>query len=383
MNKSKVAVMQCGSYDTGEVTKKLNAAAELLGGWDKWLKPGMNVLLKVNLIGPVPPEMAAVTHPELVRAVTRIVKQHGCNVWIGDSAGGAIGGKSQTGRSLKVSGLEDVAKQEGAVIKNFDKEGVVEAKGLGGESMYLAKPVFDADVVINLPKLKTHMAATFTGAVKNLFGCVPGQKKAEYHKNAPGQKPFGAVICGINKVVKIGLNIMDGVLAMDRQGPVTGDVYVANKILMSEDALALDAVAVDMIGLRIENIPFYSSAIEEGIGEWNLGNIEVCGDYASPPKLPGYKIPKALMQSGRGGGAMKFFIDLMKTRPQMDMSICKGCNVCVDSCPVQAIDRATKKIDYSKCIECMCCHELCVHKAVKLVNANRMMRLFSKFKKQE
>lgn len=383
MAESKVAVMQCGSYDVDEVTRKINEGTELLGGWGRWLKPGMNVLLKVNLIGPMPPESAAVTHREFVRAVTRIVKEHGCNVWIGDSAGGAIGGRSQTGKSFKISGLEDVANEEGAVIKNFDKEGAVEKAGLNGESIYLARPLFEADFIINLPKLKTHMSATYTGAVKNLFGCVPGQKKAEYHKNAPGPKPFGAVICGINKAVNVGLNIMDGILAMDRQGPVTGHAYKADKILISEDSLALDAVAADMIGMRIENIPFYSSAIEQRIGEWDLRNIEACGDFTAPPKLSGFKVPKSLVTGGGGGPAMRFIVDLLKTRPQMDLSVCKGCNVCVDSCPVQAIDRATKSIDYSKCIECMCCHELCVHKAVKLVHANRVMRLFSRLKKQE
>jgi Pyruvate/2-oxoacid:ferredoxin oxidoreductase delta subunit len=182
--------------------------------------------------------------------------------------------------------------------------------------------------------------------------------------------------------VNVRLNIMDGILAMDKQGPVTGHVYEAGKILMSEDSLALDAVAADMIGMRIEHLPFYTSAIKERIGEWDLGRIEVCGDYASPPRLAGFKIPRALMMGG-GGGAMKFIVDLMKTRPQMDLKKCKNCNVCVDSCPVQAIDRKTKNIDYSKCIECMCCHELCVHKAVKLVHANRVMRMFSHFKKQD
>ncbi len=383
MSKSKVAVMQCGSYDPEEVTRKINEGGELLGGWGRWLKPGMNVLLKVNLIGPVPPESAAVTHPEFVRAVTRIVKSFGCNVWIGDSAGGAIGGRSQTGRSLKVSGLEDVAREEGAEIKNFDKEGVVEKAGPGGEKMYLAKPLFEADAIINLPKLKTHMSATYTGAVKNLFGCVPGQKKAEYHKNFPTPKAFGAVICGINKAVNVSLNIMDGIIAMDKQGPVTGHVYEAGKILISEDSLALDAVAADMAGACIKNIPFYSSAIEQRIGEWDLGRIEVCGDFGAPPKLAGFKIPRSLI-TGRGGGpAMKFIVDLMKTRPEMDLGMCKGCNVCVDSCPVKAIDRETKRIDYSKCIECMCCHEMCVHKAVKLVNSNRLMKLFSRLKKED
>ncbi len=374
MSKTKVAVMQCGTYDIDEVIKKINEGIKQLGGWERFLKPGMNVLLKVNLIGPLPSETAAVTHCEFVRAVARIVKKHGCGVWIGDSAGGSIGGKAQTAKALDISGMVRVAEEEGAVIKNFDKEGVMEV-GTPGAKMYLAKPVFDADLVINLPKFKTHMMATYTGAVKNLFGCVPGQKKAEYHKAAPSTESLGRTICEINKAIKAGLNIMDGVLAMDKQGPTTGHIYEAGKILISEDRLALDAVAVDMIGRRIEGLPIFKASIEEGIGEWKLEEIEVCGDFTSPPKLVGFKVPKAIQG---GGGVLKFIVDLLKTRPQMDLSKCKKCNVCVDSCPAGAIDRETKKIDYAKCIECMCCHELCVHKAVKLVHSNRVMRLFSR-----
>lgn len=376
MSRTKVAVMRCGSYDIDEVTGKINEGVKLIGGWERWLRPGMNVLLKINLIGPVSSETAAVTHCEFVRAVTRIVKQHGCSVWIGDSAGGAIAGRAQTPKALTVSGMAAVAEEEGAIIKNFDKEGVVEVKSTSG-SMYLAKPVFDADLVINLPKLKTHMAATYTGAVKNLFGCVPGQKKAEYHKTAPSTEDFGQIICDINKAVKPGLNIMDGILAMDKQGPVTGRIYEAKSILISEDRLALDAVAVDMIGRDIKDLPIFKAPIAEGIGEWNLKNIEVCGDFTSPPRLAGFKVPNAI-QGKRGGGALGFIVDLLKTRPRMDLKKCKKCNVCVDSCPVGAIDKETKKIDYGKCIECMCCHELCIHKAVKLVRTNRVVRLFSR-----
>jgi len=383
MSKRKVAVMQCASYHTEELIRKIDEGADALGGWGLWLKTEMNVLLKVNLIAPVPSDSAAVTHCEFVRAVTRILKRQGCNVWIGDSAGGAIGGKVQTGKSFTVSGIEKVAAEEGAEVKNFDKEGVVEVKALNGEPMFLAKPMFDADFVINLPKFKTHMAATYTGAIKNLFGCVPGQKKAEYHKVAQAARPFGEILCGINKAVKPGLNIMDGVMAMDKQGPISGGVYKAEKILLSEDPLALDAVAVEMMGLHISNLPTYSSSIEQGIGEWRMKHIEVCGDFNLPPRLTDFRVPKILMkENGKGGGALGVIVDLMKTRPEVDIKKCKKCNVCVASCPVKAIDEETKQIDYNKCIECMCCHELCVSKAVKLVKVNRIMRLLSHLKKQ-
>jgi len=383
MDKCQVAVMACESYDISALMQKINAGAECIGGWDQWLKSGMNVLLKVNLIGPLSSETAAVTHCEFVRAVTRILKTHGCHVWIGDSSGGAIGGKAQTGRSFSVSGIQKVADEEGAVIKNFDKEGAVEVTTQSGDKIFIAKPMFDADLVINLPKLKTHMAAVYTGAVKNLFGCIPGLKKAEYHKIASSTKSFGQVICDINQAVKIGINIMDGVLAMDKQGPISGGIYKANKILMSTDSLALDTVACSMIGLDIERLPIFEASINSKIGEWRSEHIALCGDFTAVPKLTGYRIPKALLKGSKDSKALGKIIDLMKTRPKVNLKTCKKCNVCVESCPVQAIDKESKSIDYDTCIECMCCHELCVHKAVKLVNVNPVMRFFSVFRRQD
>lgn len=379
--KIKVAVLQCETYETDVLMQKLNAGAELLGGWERWLKPGMNVLLKVNLIGPLPSESAAVTHAEFVRALIRILKAHGCNAEVGDSAGGAIGGKAQTGKSFEVSGIAKVAAEEGAKIRNFDTEGVVETENYKGEKMLLAKPVFDADLVINLPKLKTHLAATYTGAVKNLFGCVPGQKKAAYHKAAQTTSKLGEVLCCINEAVKPGLHIMDGILAMDRQGPTAGGVYKADKILMGADPLALDAVAVRMIGLDIAALPFFRMSIERGIGVWDLEKIEIIGDFDAPPALKGFRLPRVMMGESERGGALGKMIDFMRTRPEVDLKKCKKCNVCVDNCPMQAIDKKTKQIDYQKCIECMCCHELCMHKAVKLVHTNPVMRVLSGFRK--
>jgi uncharacterized protein (DUF362 family)/Pyruvate/2-oxoacid:ferredoxin oxidoreductase delta subunit len=385
-DKSKVAILQCDTYEINTLSQKINEGIELLGGWGQWLKPGMNVLLKVNLIGPLPPESAAVTHCEFVRVLVQAIKKHGCNIWIGDSAGGAIGGKTNTAEGFVVSGLEKVAIEEGAVIKNFDKEGAVEVTTSGGEKMYIAKPMFDADFVVNLPKYKTHMSATYTGAFKNVFGCIPGQKKAHYHKVAEGIKGFGTYICDIHQAVKIGLNIIDGIEAMDKQGPTAGRVYRANKILMGTDVLAVDSAALRMIGLSTEKLPIYAAAIERGIGVWNMDQIEICGDFHMPPKLPGFKMPSASLRQAQEAGiskkALGKMIDLLKTRPQINMNKCKNCDVCVGSCPVGAIDRETKKIDYEKCIECMCCHELCLNKAVDLVNMNPLMRFFKKRNRQ-
>lgn len=378
----KVIIQECKDYSIKDIMTKINEGVEKLGGWDKFLKPGDKVLLKVNLIGPKTSESAGVTHSEFVRALTRILKMKDCTVWIGDSSGGAIAGIAPTAQSFKVAGYEKVAQEEGAIIKNFDKEGVVEVepKGKYKEKMYIAKPVFDADVVINLPKLKTHSATIYTGAVKNVFGCLPGLRKAMYHKIAPDKEDFGEILVDIHMAAKFDLHIMDGIIAMQGEGPTAGSVYDANKILISEDPLALDTVAIKMLGLTFKNIPVLSAARKRNLGLCILDEIKIEGDYNYIPQLENYKLPKAYKcKKQKNNKSVIKVIDFFKTKPVVNKKKCKKCNICVESCPVQAIDINTKKINYDKCIECMCCHELCMHKAVDLKKDNIIADIITRF----
>jgi uncharacterized protein (DUF362 family)/NAD-dependent dihydropyrimidine dehydrogenase PreA subunit len=377
---SKVILQECNNYELSNVISKINSGILEIGGWDNFVKSGDKVLLKVNLIGPKTPESAAITHCDFVRAVVRILKNKGCEVWIGDSAGGAIAGIAPTAQALKVSGLEKVAREEGAIIKNFDSEGVVEVspKGKFKEKMYLAKPLFDADVVINLPKLKTHSASIYTGAVKNLFGCIPGLRKAKYHKMAPDPVDFGEIITDIHEARKIDLHIMDGITAMQGEGPTAGEPYLANKILISTDPLALDVVAANMIGLKLEDVPILITANKRKLGEGNLNKITVDGDYTTIPRLHNFKLPKRLKSNKkRNYKAVIRVIDFFATKPKINMKKCKSCNMCIESCPVEAINIESKSINYDLCIECMCCHELCLHKAVELRKNNPVARIIA------
>lgn len=379
---SKVILQECNNYKPERVIEKINAGVEILGGWDQFVKPGDIVLLKVNLIGPKSSDSAAVTHAEFVRALVRILKGRGCNVWIGDSSGGAIAGIAPTAQSFKVAGYEKVAEEEGAEIKNFDREGVVAIKPESGceETMYIAKPMFDADVVINLPKLKTHSAQIFSGAVKNVFGCIPGLKKAKYHKMAPEPEDLGEIITDIHKGTRIQLHIMDGILAMQGEGPTAGSIYHGNKILISEDPLALDAVAAKMVGINVEDVPILKTAVKRNLGECRLKNIMLQGDYEQIPRLESFKLPRRLRTvMKRNNNALVKVIEFFNTHPRIDLNKCKACNMCVESCPVEAIDKDTKEIDYDLCIECMCCHELCMFKAVELKNSNKIAGLISGF----
>ena len=382
---SKVVIEECSSYDIDKIINKVNDGIEKIGGWEKFVKPNDRVLLKVNLIGPKTAESAAVTNSEFVRALTRILKSKGCIVWIGDSAGGAIAGIAPTAKALITSGLEKVAAEEGAVIKNFDREGVVEVVpvSMKDEKMYIAKPLFDADVVINLPKVKTHSAGIYTGAVKNLFGCIPGLRKAKYHKMAPDPRDFGNIIVDIHKAVKIKLNIMDGIESMQGEGPTAGEVYKSNKILISDDPLALDTIAVNMLGIKVEDVPILFTAQKRNLGETRIEDIEIVGDYDKIPHLQGFKLPKRFYSTKKQNyNAVIKVIDFFKTRPVINHKKCKNCNLCVESCPVGAIDRKTKIINEKLCIECMCCHELCINKAVELKKVNFIANILMKLNRK-
>lgn len=370
---SKVILQECKSYDLAELTDKINIGIDKLGGWKEFVKPGDRVLLKVNLIGPKTSDSASITHCEFTRAIVRILKDKGCIVWIGDSSGGAIAGMAPTAQSFRASGYEKMAGEEGAEIKNFDREGVVEvdSDSKPGEKMFIAKPIFDADVVINLPKLKTHSAAIYTGAVKNVFGCIPGLRKAYYHKIAPDQATFSEIISDIHSAGRFDLHIMDGITAMQGEGPTAGEPYKANKLFISKDPVALDVVGAKMVNISIDRVPILLTAQRRGLGEGNINQIELDGDYNTIPRLDGFKLPKKIKSNLEGNGKIvSKVIDFLKARPVVNSKKCRKCNMCVESCPVQAIDKETKKINYELCIECMCCHELCMFKAVELKSNN-------------
>lgn len=379
---SKVFVQDCDSYDVEELIGRLDEGIQSFGGWEAFVRPADKVLLKVNLIGPKPPESGALTHYDFVRAVVRILKRLHCEVWIGDSSGGAIAGIAPTAQAFHISGLERMAQEEGAIIKNFDREGVLEVTRASDPSttMFLAKPLFDADVVFNLPKMKTHSMGIYTGAVKNGFGCLPGLRKAKYHREAPAPEDFGAILADIHQAIPIRLHIMDGIVAMQGEGPTAGDPYHAKKVFMSTDPMALDTVAMSMMGLRPDEIPILKKSIEAGLGQSDLNKIQVEGAYHQGELLVGFQLPKRYRsRKEQNYQSLIKVIDFLKARPEINHKKCVNCNMCVESCPVSAIDRETKRIDYEVCIECLCCHELCRYEAVELKRQNFWARLAMKF----
>ncbi len=374
---STVVLKRCEQYDQDLLRKALDEGMELLGGWERFVKSGQKVLLKVNMIGPVSPDRAATTHPEFVRAVVRAVKAQGAEAWVGDSAGGAIAGISPTAKALEVCGYAQVCREEGARLINFDSEGAVPVPSKTGrffKEFYIAKAIVDADVVINLPKFKCHSAQLYTGAVKNLFGSLPGLSKATYHKTAPNHDDFGELIADIHRACGVDLNLMDAVVGHEGNGPTAGSPHPVGALLMATDPVALDAVGCRMMGIEASQVPTVRQAEIMGLGTLKLSEIELEGDYQEIPRIANWKLPSGIGMKGPSW-MLKAVIGFFKTQPLVDRQKCRDCNMCVDSCPVNAIDRTNKKINYETCIECLCCHELCQFHAVKLHRANPLAQM--------
>ncbi|MGE5543675.1 MAG: DUF362 domain-containing protein, partial [Bacillota bacterium] len=220
---SKVAAVRCESY---EETRIAEAMDRVFANIDlaEIIKPGNLVLLKPNLLAPRKPEAAVTTHPAVVKEVAKRVLALGARVMVGDSSGGLVGGHYPTERSLRVSGMTRVCEELGITAVNFDTTGSIRIPVTGRflTELEVARPVVEADVIINLPKLKTHSATLYTGAVKNMFGSVPGSRKADYHSQAPSARDFSRLLVDIIQCIAPQLSIVDGVVGMEGNGPGVG-----------------------------------------------------------------------------------------------------------------------------------------------------------------
>ena len=248
----KVSIIHCKDYSQSK--SAISRSLELIGGLESIVSPGDRVLLKVNLLAPRPPEDAVTTHPAVVAAVIDLVKQAGGIPIVGDSAGMIHPGA--TAEALDISGIQAVAAEKGAEIANFDTTGFEKVDVKNGKklsSIYMAKPVLEADIIISLPKLKTHELTLFTGAVKNMFGTVPSRIRKYAHTLGTNEL-FSQAVVDIYSVRPPDLAIMDGVVGMEGHGPSRGEPVNSGVILAARNCVALDMVSASIMGLSLIHI---------------------------------------------------------------------------------------------------------------------------------
>jgi uncharacterized protein (DUF362 family) len=256
--KTKVSFAKCDTYNFKEVFSAVRKAVELVGGISSFVKPGERILLKPNLLSAKEPERHITTHPEVVRALIRLVKEAGATPLLGDSPGGAIKGVA---RVWEKTGMKKLADEENVELVNFETIGAVEIEIHHPKikSIHVSKAVLDCDGIINIPKLKTHSLMIFTGCIKNLFGIIPGLRKAEYHKLAPFPDEFGHLLGEIYLYVKdrIRLNLVDGIVGMEGNGPSSGELRKMDVIVAGADGVAVDTAITAMLGFKPKRIePF-------------------------------------------------------------------------------------------------------------------------------
>ena len=335
------------------------------------LPKNSKVLLKPNLISKHEPEAAATTHPEVVRCVIRALKKRGItNIIIADSCGGPAGVKMM--KSIyKASGLEQVCLDEDIQIYNGTDSFICKNKdGKLIKEFTLMQPVQDVDFIINLPKLKTHAMTGLTAAVKNVFGLIPGLLKAELHLRFPEKEAFGDMLVDLNLALKNTFNIIDGVVAMQGNGPTGGTPYQAGLVVAAGNQYLADLVCCKLIDLPAVKVPYLQMAITRGIIEKDFAPEQVINGLHLIKPLKDFEVPESFVGldfSSRLG----FLSPLLKhiaPRPVVQHSKCIGCQKCAEICPKNVIDMKNNKayIDKKQCIRCFCCHEMCPVKAIKI-----------------
>jgi uncharacterized protein (DUF362 family)/Pyruvate/2-oxoacid:ferredoxin oxidoreductase delta subunit len=362
----RVSIVRAGSYVPADIEQAINSSVELIGGLERFVKPGMRVLLKPNLLSAKGPDRAVTTHPEFVAAVARLVRSLGGRVVIGDSPAGA---KTGIQRVWDNTGLSEVARRDGLNLVSFESSGTAPV-AVETRTYYIARPVLEADLIINLPKLKTHVLTLMTGAVKNMFGVIPGFRKGLYHKEAPNPRHFARIVVDIYSAVQPHLTIMDAVWGMEGDGPASGSAREVNLVLASEDGVALDTVMANIISLDPRKVHTIKYASEAGLGIGWLEGIIVAGESIDAVRISDFKLTSNLTLELLPKFLMDMVGPMIWMRPQIDPSVCIECGICVKSCPVHALSQTdsvgTPVLNQKLCINCWCCHEICPVKAISI-----------------
>ncbi|WP_077712767.1 DUF362 domain-containing protein [Desulforamulus ferrireducens] len=360
----KIAVARCESYRLPQVEAAIRQLIDHLGGWQEFIRPGQIVAIKPNLIAKKKPEEAATTHPAVVEAVVRLVQQAGGQPFIVDSPGGPSS-KSLLNGIYKATGMTAVAERTGCALSLDTTELVLaHPQGQATKQLTVLKVLAEADVIIGLPKLKTHCMTLYTGAVKLMYGAIPGLKKAEYHFNMQRLEQFSNLLLDINTLLPTTLTIMDGIIGMEGDGPTAGSPREAGLLLASPSPYAIDTVCSRLIGINPKNLPLLRLAKERGLCP-DREQIQLIGDPL--PRIdPPFKLPKHKQVDFDIPGPLKGIISRLQPKPIFSPELCLGCGECHRCCPADAIQMVAGKpqLKADACIRCFCCQELCPHRAV-------------------
>ena len=363
IKKTLVSAVKCDSYSIDQLRKAVKLAVAEAGGWPKKIKKNSSILLKPNLLTARPPKDAVTTHPEFVRAVILELKDLGVGkIALADSPAGNY----SWDKLWTETGMKAVAEEEG--VKLIPVEEIKRINASNGVTVPVMKEMDDFDLIISLPKLKTHILTKVTAAVKNSYGLIPGSAKSMFHGHYQSPKQMGLFIADIFDLIKPDFVIMDAVICMQGLGPANGSPFELGVVFAGNDAVAVDACACGVYNYKPEDIPLLVKAAENGFGIADLNMISKNGNAwdivkDKRPKRSNsdflHAIPEKLFH------ALTLFLTF---RPHINQKKCVKCGVCKKVCSQDAIIIKNGKfiVQPSKCILCMCCMESCASHAINL-----------------
>ena len=374
----KVSILGCRYYNITQLDKVIEQHFVLLEVDGKLIKKDDKVAIKPNLLLKKTPEQATTTHPEFIAAIIRAVKRRGGIPIIAESPGGPYT-KGNLKGVYSSTGMEEIALREGAQL-NYDigwQE--VSAENYSVCSAFnIINPILEADVIISAAKLKTHGMMNYSGAVKNLFGVVPGLMKPEFHFRFRDKASFANMLVDLCQTVKPTISFIDGIMGMEGNGPSGGEPKLAGITAASKNPHALDLLCSRLIGMSVQEVYTVDAAIKRGLCPATIAELKIVGENAET-LLCEFRKPETRTNEFLGNIKIPKFLrkpieNLLTPKPEIVKATCIGCAKCAESCPQHIISIIEHKavIDYSKCIKCYCCHEMCPEKSIRI----KTFRLF-------
>ena len=361
-----VSAVRCPDYDPARVRAALREALAPLGGMGAFVPLGARVLVKPNFLKTARADQAVTTHPEVILAVVEAALAEGASrVVVGDSPGV----HSARAAAKKLGLLEPLARLGVEVHDLAEPVTVENPTGRLYKRVELAREVVEADVVLNLCKLKTHALMAMTLATKNLFGAVVGLRKAAWHLEA-GRDPvqFGRMLVDVAARVAPALSIADAVVAMEGNGPGSGDPRAVGVLAASPDLAVLDQLLCELVGFPPAELATLRLQWEEGRGPVDLQPPLYAGPPLADLRVSGFRFAKPFAGDPMPRPLASFGRRLMETRPEIDARRCTACRLCVTHCPATAMvlreGQPAPRIYRNACIHCFVCQEICPEGAI-------------------
>jgi uncharacterized protein (DUF362 family)/ferredoxin len=380
MSRSTVALVRCPNYDPDRVYAALRRGVELLGGRDRFVSPGERILLKPNILAGDDPGQVVTSHPSVLAGCVRLLREAGAEVHFGDSPG-----LDNPTRAARRSGLLEAGIESGAQFADFSTGRRIDnPDGASVSGFPVAQAIHECDGIVNLPKMKSHQLTRITGAVKNLFGCIPGQRKGLYHVQFQDVFEFSRFLVELHKRLRPRLHVMDGIVAMDGNGPRSGDPRPMHVLILSADPVAVDATFCRLAAMDPAFVPTTTIGQELGLGQFERGEVDYVGDSLDSLVNPDFRITRKPVYSNASYAHYNIIKNAVLPRPVIDADLCIRCGRCVEACPVP--DKALRfeggrqrppQYRYDLCIRCYCCHEMCPERAIekKTPLLGRILRL--------